>query len=200
MSNKAKSYAVVLLGLLASGALIGGLVMLVTGMPMAMGLVVMSAGSVGFGAALLLSGRYPLKPNTSRDHQQVLWANSMFAFSVMSLVFSPLAGGSLWGSASGADEVARWPLAIFALFSMAAIVQLELVFRRNAVIDELMRHYAANAMRWGFGAAIAGLVALVALAQMVLQYAITGIPVVLGLMLFATGVRLWWQVREAESG
>lgn len=31
------------------------------------------------------------------------------------------------------------------------------------------------------------------------QYAVAGLPVLLGVMLFVAGQRLWWQVRRAEN-
>ena len=66
--------------------------------------------------------------------------------------------------------------------------------------DELIRSYFSSALAWGFVIALGSLFVLMGLAIFSLQYAVTGLPVAVGLVLLATGVRLWWQVRQADNG
>jgi len=49
-------------------------------------------------------------------------------------------------------------------------------------------------------AALVGLFGLMGLAMVNLRYAVTGLPVLAALMLLVVGVRLWWQVRQADHG
>lgn len=185
MNSRIMAYGVVLLAVVGGSALLGGLAMTVMGKSPAPGAGLMAGGALALGAAIHLSGRYPLRPEISRDVRQVQWASAISSMSLASLVFSPMAGGALWEIASGEVLEARWPLLNFGLFSMIVLVQ--------------MRFYVSSAMTWGFGAAVAGLLALGAVAMTGPQYAVAGFPVVLGVMLFVAGQRLWWQVRRAEN-
>lgn len=199
MSHRVMAYGVVALAVGAAAALLGGLVMLVTGDSATAGLGLMVAGLLGFGAAIHLSGRYPLKTDMSRDVRQVQWADTIALMSFMGLLVSPLAGGVLWTIASGGTVEARWPLVQLALFAVIVVAQLGSAFRRSVVGDELMRFYVSSALTWGFGAAILGLVGLALAAVAGAQAVVSDVPVALAATLFVAGQRLWWQVRRADG-
>lgn len=199
MSSRVMAYAVVLMAVVGGALLLSGLSMIVMGRSPTFGAGLMTVGVLSFGASIHLSGRYPLRSEISRDVRQMQWASAISSMSLASLVFCPMAGSALWEIASGEGLQARWPLLNFGLFSMIVLVQLGWAFQRGSVGDELMRFYVSSAMTWGFGAAVVGLLVLGAVAMTGAQYAVAGIPVVLGLMLFVAGQRLWWQVRRAEN-
>lgn len=146
VNSRVMAYAVVLLAVVGGLALLGGLAMTVMGRTPAFGAGLMAGGALGLGVAIHLSGRYPLRPEISRDVRQVQWASAISSMSLASLVFSPMAGGALWEIASGEVLEARWPLINFGLFSMIVLVQLGWAFQRSSVGDELMRFYVSSAM------------------------------------------------------
>lgn len=198
--SKLLGYGVLALGLAGSLVFLAGLLIAIGAGSPALGIGILVVGLAGLVAALCLSGRYPIHAEISTDQRQSQWASSLAAMPIALVVLGFLAGDGLWHMGMGHDVGKNPYLRVYLPMAVASISHMTWYWQYGWRRDELIRSYYSNALSWGFVAALVGLFGLMGLAMVSLRYAVTGLPVLAALMLLVVGVRLWWQVRQADNG
>jgi len=188
-----------ILGGAGAGGIVGGLMAAVSGGKPVVGTVTIVVGCLLLAVAIVLSGRYPSNPGISTDVRQSQWALSMAIIPISLVFISPFTGDALWKVASQQALEARWPLLIFVVWALGLVAQLAWGSPRGGLGDELMRACLGSALAWGFVAALTGMVVLGLLVLVGAQAVVMAVPVVFSLVLWAVGLRLWWQVRRADG-
>lgn len=163
--------------------------------------------------AFAMAGRFARDGHTDRvertmggrrDVAQCKWAYAVGIVPITSLPVCMMSSEALWQMANGANDVALSKAALGPLLAAGWFVYLMFGHRgrqeRRWLHDELMVAYHASAMTWGFATAFAGLVAVFGLMLWRLPVAVAAMPYVMLAVVWVAGLRLWWQVREAERG
>ena len=166
--------------------------------------VVMAFARAGLFARDGYTDRVERKMGGRRDVAQGKWAYVVGIVPITSLPVCMMSSEALWQMVNGANDVALSKAALGPLLTVGWFVYLMFGHRgrqeRRWLHDELMVAYHGSAMTWGFAAAFAGLVVVLGLMLWKLPVAVAAMPYVMLAVVWVAGLRLWWQVREAERG
>ncbi|WP_292050499.1 MULTISPECIES: hypothetical protein [unclassified Brevundimonas] len=152
-----------------------------------------------------LEARKIVKAGTKRDAEQEKWSYSVLLMGLFSLPLCVLSSRDLWTFANGLGEPRLSAMALGPLATGMAFVFIWKGLEKGAhaqrwLDDELMRAYRASAMAWGFVAAFVAMCVVFGLMLWQVPVAVAAMPFAMWLTVSTAGVRLWWQVRDAERG